>query len=80
MLVNLKEILAIAEERKCAVGAFNTPNPQDQLLHLHVQCGKPGGPGTSCKGRCDFLPRSRNCGAESNAGGCGEGDDCVYGS
>ena len=25
MLVNLKEILAIAEERKCAVGAFNTP-------------------------------------------------------
>ena len=26
MLVNLKEILAIAEERKCAVGAFNTPN------------------------------------------------------
>ena len=24
MLVNLKEILAIAEERKCAVGAFNT--------------------------------------------------------
>ena len=54
--------------------------PQDQLLHLHVQCGKPGGPGTSRKGRCDFLPRSRICGAESNAGGCGEGDDCVYGS
>ena len=26
MLVNLKEILAIAEERKSAVGAFNTPN------------------------------------------------------
>ena len=26
MLGNLKEILAIAEERKCAVGAFNTPN------------------------------------------------------
>ena len=26
MLVNLKEILAIAEQRKCAVGAFNTPN------------------------------------------------------
>ena len=26
MLVNLKEILVIAEERKCAVGAFNTPN------------------------------------------------------
>ena len=26
MLVNLKEILAIAEEKKCAVGAFNTPN------------------------------------------------------
>lgn len=26
MLVNLKEILAIAEERSCAVGAFNTPN------------------------------------------------------
>ena len=26
MIVNLKEILAIAEERKCAVGAFNTPN------------------------------------------------------
>ena len=26
MLVNLKEILAIAEERKCAFGAFNTPN------------------------------------------------------
>lgn len=26
MLVNLKEILAMAEEKKCAVGAFNTPN------------------------------------------------------
>lgn len=26
MLVNLKEILAIAEEKKCAIGAFNTPN------------------------------------------------------
>ena len=26
MLVTLNEILAIAEERKCAVGAFNTPN------------------------------------------------------
>ena len=26
MLVNMKEILTIAEERKCAVGAFNTPN------------------------------------------------------
>ena len=26
MLLNLKEILAIAEEKKCAVGAFNTPN------------------------------------------------------
>ena len=26
MLVNLKEILALAEEKKCAVGAFNTPN------------------------------------------------------
>lgn len=26
MLVNLKEILAIAEDRNCAVGAFNTPN------------------------------------------------------
>ena len=26
MLVNLKEILAIAEERKIAVGSFNTPN------------------------------------------------------
>ncbi|MBQ1923171.1 MAG: class II fructose-bisphosphate aldolase, partial [Lachnospiraceae bacterium] len=26
MLVNLNEILAVAEERKCAVGAFNTPN------------------------------------------------------
>ena len=26
MLVNLKEILSLAEERKCAVGAFNTPN------------------------------------------------------
>ena len=26
MLVNLKELLAIADERKCAVGAFNTPN------------------------------------------------------
>ena len=25
MLVNLKEILALAEEKKCAVGAFNTP-------------------------------------------------------
>lgn len=26
MLVNLKEILALAEEKKCAIGAFNTPN------------------------------------------------------
>jgi fructose-bisphosphate aldolase class II len=26
MLVNLREILALAEEKKCAVGAFNTPN------------------------------------------------------
>ena len=26
MLVNLKEILQIAEKRKCAIGAFNTPN------------------------------------------------------
>ena len=26
MLVNLVEILKLAEERKCAVGAFNTPN------------------------------------------------------
>ena len=26
MLVSLNEILAIAEERKCAIGAFNTPN------------------------------------------------------
>lgn len=26
MLVNLKEILKIAEERKCAIGSFNTPN------------------------------------------------------
>ena len=26
MLVNLNEILALAEEKKCAVGAFNTPN------------------------------------------------------
>ena len=26
MLVNLKEILSLAEEKKCAVGAFNTPN------------------------------------------------------
>ena len=26
MLVTLNEILAIAEERNCAVGAFNTPN------------------------------------------------------
>ena len=31
MLVNLKEILAIAEERKCAVGAFNTPNLECML-------------------------------------------------
>ena len=26
MLVTLKEILKIAEARKCAVGSFNTPN------------------------------------------------------
>lgn len=26
MLINLKEILTLAEEKKCAVGAFNTPN------------------------------------------------------
>ena len=34
MLVNLKEILAIAEERKCAVGAFNTPNLECLLAVL----------------------------------------------
>ena len=26
MLVNLIEILKLAEEKKCAIGAFNTPN------------------------------------------------------
>ena len=26
MLVSLKEILKIAEARKCAIGSFNTPN------------------------------------------------------
>ena len=26
MLVTLTEILALAQEKKCAVGAFNTPN------------------------------------------------------
>ena len=26
MLVNLVEILKMAEEKKCAIGAFNTPN------------------------------------------------------
>ena len=26
MLVNLVEVLKLAEEKKCAVGAFNTPN------------------------------------------------------
>ena len=26
MLVSLKEILALAQEENCAVGAFNTPN------------------------------------------------------
>ena len=26
MLVNLVEILKLAEEKKCAIGAFNTPN------------------------------------------------------
>ena len=26
MLVNLKNILQIAEAKKCAVGSFNTPN------------------------------------------------------
>ena len=42
MLVNLKEILHLAEERKCAVGAFNTPNTEslwavlDAAEDLHV--------------------------------------------
>lgn len=31
MLVNLKEILQIAEARKCAVGSFNTPNLESIL-------------------------------------------------
>lgn len=34
MLVNLKEILQIAEEKKCAVGAFNTPNLECVLAVL----------------------------------------------
>lgn len=26
MLVNLQEVLSYAEQKQCAVGAFNTPN------------------------------------------------------
>ena len=36
MLVNLKEILALAEEKKCAVGAFNTPNLECLNAVLHA--------------------------------------------
>ena len=43
MLVNLKEILAIAEEKKCAVGAFNTPN-MECLLAVIDAAQKLGSP------------------------------------
>lgn len=36
MLVNLKEILKLAEEKKCAVGAFNTPNLENLNAVIHA--------------------------------------------
>ena len=48
MLVNLKEILAIAEERKCAVGAFNTPN-LECLLAVIDAAEKLGTPRPVCR-------------------------------
>ena len=35
MLVNLKEILSLATEKRCAVGAFNTPNLECILAVIH---------------------------------------------
>ena len=34
MLVTLNEILAIAEEKKIAIGAFNTPNLENLMAVL----------------------------------------------
>ena len=36
MLVNLVDILKLAEEKKCAVGAFNTPNLECIHAVLHA--------------------------------------------
>ena len=43
MLVNLNEILAMAEKRKCAVGAFNTPNLEciNAVLDAAEKLGEP---------------------------------------
>lgn len=35
MLVNLQAVLAYAEEKKCAVGAFNTPNFECIMAVIH---------------------------------------------
>lgn len=36
MLINLKEILNIAENKKCAIGAFNTPNLESIIAVVEV--------------------------------------------
>ena len=36
MLVTLKEILALAEEKNCAIGAFNTPNLENLNAVIHA--------------------------------------------
>ncbi len=36
MLVNLKEVLSLAEENRCAIGAFNTPNLESLMAVIHT--------------------------------------------
>lgn len=36
MLANLKEILGLAQEKKCAIGAFNTPNLESLMAVIHT--------------------------------------------
>jgi len=36
MLINLKEILVLAEEKKCAIGSFNTPNLESLMAVLQT--------------------------------------------
>ena len=52
MLVNLVEILKTAEENKCAVGAFNTPNLEciHAVLHAAVVDQKIGRVGFDAAG------------------------------